>query len=135
MLFNGQKASLWQDAVGQHTNWHTCTEEPWKPSRLAGGNMSQPIIRFPSRVLLYLASSCEEPFQGSGQPHKQKASSSQGNNQLKLPQKRGRSRQERNARSGFCAPVALFCPLLYTFLCVPEVVARWMLSAFSFNHF
>lgn len=58
MIYQTQSLSLARRG-GQSTNWHRRTQEPWKPSRLATGNMSQPITHFPSRFLLYLASSCE----------------------------------------------------------------------------
>lgn len=53
IYWNRQKASLWQEAVG-NTQTGTPAHRNWKTSWLASGNMSLPIIRFRCRFLRFI---------------------------------------------------------------------------------
>lgn len=114
------------------TGMHAHSNNGNHPS-LASGNMSQPILHFPSRVLLCLASSCEEHFQGSGRPHKQKASSSPRQQSAGTPAETGALQTGEKCAQRFYAPVALLSLCTISF-----VFQKWRQDGcfnFSLNHF
>lgn len=118
--FNGQKAFLWQDAVsdaqtGTDAHGNSGIHPGW-PLGICLSPLFTSLPDFYSTRLHHV----RVTLQGSGQPHKQKASSSWSNNQLNPPprNKGGRDRREMGA--------VVLCPgrtsvLLHNFLWVPEM--------------
>lgn len=126
IYWNRQKASLWQEAMGN-------TQTGMHAHRNCGNHPGQPV-----GICLYLLFAfvpgfhfswfyhARDVFQGSGRLHKQKASLPWGYNQLKLLEKEGGRTREQCAQQ-FCALVAFLSPC-YNFLCVLEMLERWMLQ-------
>lgn len=123
--FNGQKAFLWQDTAG---NAQTGTDAHGNsgngPAWPLGICLSPLFTSLPEFYSTRLHHVRVTP-QGSGQPHKQKASSSWSNNQLNPPFPPTETGEVKTGEKWVVAVV--LCPghtsfLLYNFIWVPEMV-------------
>lgn len=115
--FNRHKAFLWQDAAGKAQTGIGAHRSRGNHPGWPLGICLSPLLTFLPDFYSTWLHRARVTLQGLGQPHKQKASSSRGNDQLKLPQKQGWPRQERNGSSSFVHFVALL-PLCTIFLLV-----------------
>lgn len=126
IYWNRQKASLWQEAVGNTqagTHAHgNCGNRPGGP---VGICLCLLFAFFPGLHFSWVYR-VKDVFWGSGWLHKQKASSSRGYNQPKLPETEKRRTGEKCAEQ-FCAPVASLSPAT-AFSCVLEMLERWTLQ-------
>lgn len=113
---------------GEHTNWCTRTRKLWKLSWLTSGNISLPIICYLSRLALFLVF-IMRGMCSRGQVGHWEGPFIPGLQSAKTP--RDSERAGREGRREMCGAnlfPSRFSLSRFNFLCVPEMLERWMLQ-------